>query len=101
MCGRGVVGGGVDGCGAVGDRNVAVATIDAVDRVNDANHLGFVVAVPVEAEEQQVVRWGNVLFEIDGPRDMQLHGVLLCCSRYTPISLSRMGGIRRFDFRKS
>lgn len=96
MCGRGVVGdgagrdggagvggcgvGGVGagGCGAVDARGVAVATVGAVNRVDDADHLGFVVAVPVETEEQQIVGYGSALFEIDGPRDVQLHGVLLC-----------------------
>lgn len=81
MCGRGVSGSGVAGnavgCGvAVG--GVAVATIDAVDCVDDADHFGFVVAVPVKTKEQQIVGCGSALLEIDGPRDMQLHGMLLC-----------------------
>lgn len=86
MHGRGVVGdgavraggAGVGGCGAVDARGVAVATVGAVNRVDDADHLGFVVAVPVETEEQQIVGYGSALFEIDGPRDVQLHGMLLC-----------------------
>lgn len=75
-CGVGGVGAG--GCGAVDARGVAVATVGAVNRVDDADHLGFVVAVPVETEEQQIVGYGSALFEIDGPRDVQLHGMLLC-----------------------
>ena len=84
MSGSGVAGNAV-GCGvAVG--GVAVATIDAVDCVDDADHFGFVVAVPVKTKEQQIVGCGSALLEIDGPRDVQLHGVLLCFPVYAIIA---------------
>lgn len=98
VCGRGLsgdaagdIGSGISGvagdCGVAGGCGVAVGsavivTTGIANRVDDANHLGFVVAVPMEPKEQQIVGWGSALLEIDGSRNMQLYGVLLCSGLY-------------------